>query len=533
MYNGRASGGPPAAASVSLTGLMPANSNNGAPLPQRNDSHHAGDSANGGTPPVNGASRGGPDGSDRLTGWKEVANYLGKGVRTAQRWEQQLGMPVHRIGGEVVFALRSEIDAWSTAKSGQRGHNGALTLPADTNGDADNGEDALSPPPAIPARAARLVLRHPHLSALTSAVLAVLVTVGIVSAIVSLRRSPEPPGPVVSVQIVGSVLDAVDAHGAVVWSHRFDEPQPPVPPEGGASRAKRHIVTDLTGDGLPEVLHVAKGDQSGQRLFVFNHDGSVRFERQWHGTVRFGDQDYHGPFHSMWVWVTKATGGDPVIWLSSRHRVEFPSVLERLDVDGNVTGEYWQGGEVTALTAGRLGDRHVVLVGGVANEGHGASLAIFDADSFGGTAPGPDAEHTCASGPPGRPLRFVIIPRDELGDLIHGESDVQGITVQADGEFTVTVSHRHLPESPLGQPICAYTDYTFGADFAPVRADYVYQYRVVHDVLFKQGLVDHDFAGHENRLFPILEWQDGRFIERWPKNRDQGSGTGDPGPARQ
>jgi hypothetical protein len=29
-----------------------------------------------------------------MHGWKEIANYLHCGVRTAQRWETNLGMPV-------------------------------------------------------------------------------------------------------------------------------------------------------------------------------------------------------------------------------------------------------------------------------------------------------------------------------------------------------------------------------------------------------------------------------------------------------
>ena len=46
---------------------------------------------------------------DRLNGWKEIAGFLGKGVRTVQRWERELGLPVHRLGregGEIVFAFR-------------------------------------------------------------------------------------------------------------------------------------------------------------------------------------------------------------------------------------------------------------------------------------------------------------------------------------------------------------------------------------------------------------------------------------------
>ena len=50
-----------------------------------------------------------------LQSWKEVAAYVGRGVRTVQRWEEELGMPVHRPGNgtrATVFALVSEVDEW-------------------------------------------------------------------------------------------------------------------------------------------------------------------------------------------------------------------------------------------------------------------------------------------------------------------------------------------------------------------------------------------------------------------------------------
>ena len=49
-----------------------------------------------------------------LSSWKEIAAFLGKGVRTVQRWESCLGLPVHRPGGNHggVLAYPAEIDAW-------------------------------------------------------------------------------------------------------------------------------------------------------------------------------------------------------------------------------------------------------------------------------------------------------------------------------------------------------------------------------------------------------------------------------------
>ncbi len=59
---------------------------------------------------------------DRLDGWQEIAGYLRKSVRSAQRWEERFGLPVRRLRGaegegEVVYALPAEIDQWLTSRS--------------------------------------------------------------------------------------------------------------------------------------------------------------------------------------------------------------------------------------------------------------------------------------------------------------------------------------------------------------------------------------------------------------------------------
>ena len=58
-----------------------------------------------------------------LTSWKEIATYLGKGVRTVQRWEQELGLPVRRpvgVSKHVVLAVPSELDAWMSSGFARR-----------------------------------------------------------------------------------------------------------------------------------------------------------------------------------------------------------------------------------------------------------------------------------------------------------------------------------------------------------------------------------------------------------------------------
>jgi hypothetical protein len=51
-----------------------------------------------------------------LGSWKEIASYMGKGVRTVQRWERCSGLPVHRPSGSskgVVIAFPAELDRWA------------------------------------------------------------------------------------------------------------------------------------------------------------------------------------------------------------------------------------------------------------------------------------------------------------------------------------------------------------------------------------------------------------------------------------
>lgn len=53
--------------------------------------------------------------SGLLSSWKNIAAYLDRGVRTVQRWETTLGLPVHRMSaGQLapVFAYEREIDLW-------------------------------------------------------------------------------------------------------------------------------------------------------------------------------------------------------------------------------------------------------------------------------------------------------------------------------------------------------------------------------------------------------------------------------------
>ncbi|MGE5361860.1 MAG: hypothetical protein ACM3NQ_22820 [Bacteroidales bacterium] len=120
-----------------------------------------------------------------LRGWKEIAQYLGTSERTAQRWERELDLPVHRVRstpGATVYASANELDVWRTSPRGQ------------IAGSAEAEEDKTPP-----VEGDRLPTGHPGLRRLSRRWLAIAATVVMVAAAVVLaevvRHAPAGPAP--------------------------------------------------------------------------------------------------------------------------------------------------------------------------------------------------------------------------------------------------------------------------------------------------------------------------------------------------
>jgi hypothetical protein len=70
-----------------------------------------------------------------LSSWKDIAKYTGKGVRTVQRWERDLGLPVRRPTGgtarkSMVMLYRAEMDAWMETRFSLRARPVQEVFPA-------------------------------------------------------------------------------------------------------------------------------------------------------------------------------------------------------------------------------------------------------------------------------------------------------------------------------------------------------------------------------------------------------------------
>ena len=63
-----------------------------------------------------------PPQKELLDSWKEIAVFLNRGIRTAQRWERDEDLPIHRHRHNrrgTVWAFASEVSAWLNTRDGE------------------------------------------------------------------------------------------------------------------------------------------------------------------------------------------------------------------------------------------------------------------------------------------------------------------------------------------------------------------------------------------------------------------------------
>jgi len=128
-----------------------------------------------------------PDPDDRLSSWKDIALFLGRTVRTVQRWEKNDGLPVRRGGpGQrgAVVASKREINEWWERRGptlhDERAANG-------TTGDAQPGSvDRL----AVASGRRRVAWRLAFPGGLIALVLAITAAVPLLRRVAATAESP-------------------------------------------------------------------------------------------------------------------------------------------------------------------------------------------------------------------------------------------------------------------------------------------------------------------------------------------------------
>src|SRR5262245_25281681 len=100
------------------------------------------------SPAQNGAPRG-----QRLESWKEIAAYLKRDIRTAQRWEKHEALPVHRhLHDEraTPYAYSGELDEWLHKRSRHHVDAPAVGNATSLEGFAESPQAPVGKPARLP-----------------------------------------------------------------------------------------------------------------------------------------------------------------------------------------------------------------------------------------------------------------------------------------------------------------------------------------------------------------------------------------------
>ncbi|MCX6626395.1 MAG: hypothetical protein NTW28_02020 [Candidatus Solibacter sp.] len=339
----------------------------------------------------------------KLSSWKEIAAHLGVGLRTAQRWERDRGLPVHRIPGGprgLVFALPEELDAWR-----------------------------------------RPVERRPA-SLRAWWMGAVFLAVAAVPGWYLARPAPRPA----LVHADPGGIAVSDAQGRALW--RWAAP-------GGleagefqsAEYAARHsFFADVDGDGETETLFAVNPPGVGTRnaeLFCFSARGAVKWRFPPGQAVGTRKENFTPMFRIENVRLARGSGGRPLIAVESRHWAFYPAQIAVLDGRGKQLREYWHSGGFLDMEAADLNHdgRDELYLGGTDNGRKMATMLVLDPETMEGAGDQPnDPDYQLLGFPPGREILRVFFPASCISRANAYRPEVLAFAIQGE-QAAIRVRH--------------------------------------------------------------------------------------------
>ncbi|HLW79383.1 MAG TPA: hypothetical protein VKU44_07265 [Terriglobia bacterium] len=463
----------------------------------------------------------------KLVSWKEIAAYLRCDIRTVQRWEQELGLPVHRPPGgkgHRVFALPAEIDAWLT----RHDHDG-VGWRRDRDGDEGAGSwtspaaSLGTPAPAVPGGVssgipATLPAARP--AAVADSTPAVIpptestsparrnrvvgwVTTGIVLAAIAGAAFWWEGGDVEigGVTVAGRQVLAW-SNGKVAWSHDFGRP---LRPEGSEDAMPEVQIQDLNGDGSKEIIVAAPllvfdgGDASTDALYCFSSRGKVLWRQVFDNHVHFGGEDC-GPRWQIQTLMVTSQSGKRSVWCTICSYPTSVAVLVKIDPSGHATPYFVNYGHLNALNEVHASSGSYVLAGGVNNEYNCAMLAVLAESGVSGRSPQTGAFSDCDSCPGGEPYRYLLFPRSDVSAAAGKPyNSVFNVLVTGPRAQAMTVE---IPGAGAPEP-ADWGLYELADDFTPRTRFFSDNYWADHQRFSAEGKIKHDVEHCPERVKPV------------------------------
>ncbi len=337
---------------------------------------------------------------ERLSTWKEIAVYLDCDVRTCQRWERKLGLPVHRLDPDSsktrVFAYKIELDEW---------------LKKD-----------------LRTKSFRINIRRKK-----AKYIFLIIPAALLFLLVILNMNPGSSVPF-NFDIKDSSLLILNEKNSKLWSfdtglsslcneesyrEHFQEKRSI---NTGVNKLPHLIIKDLDGDEKKEVLFSTQTrDERKEGLLVcLDHKGKKKWEFKTGKSLKFGKVSYSSDYRikGVDVYDIDANGSMEIIVIST-NRYFFPSQLVMLNSKGELLGEFWNSGYLMDYCFADLNrDKEVeFIVSGMNNEYNTGCLMVFDPTDIWGASP-QSGEYLCQELKPGSEKYYVLIPPTDVENCI-------------------------------------------------------------------------------------------------------------------
>jgi hypothetical protein len=432
-----------------------------------------------------------PPGEGRLEGWAAIAGYLGTSSRTAQRWEQELGLPVRHAGrskGYRVFAFPADLDEWMK--------NTQVAAPTPGPPPSNSGPNLVQ---TVAAERAP----HPRLRWLVLAGGAIAASAVLLVAVKTIRSTDVEVGQVrfSSQQLIAS------SNGRFLWSYDFGRP----------------LVTSSTGqDSLALILSANQNHRNevivaaprfafdqpnggaSDALYAFSSSGKLLWRNAFNQHVAFAGENAGPPWEAR----TMASSGgakSPLMWVALDSSLKSIALLLRVEPDGRFTTQFVNYGHLLALAELKTKTSAYLVAGGINNECDCAALAILPLGAPSGHSPQSPSLSPCHECPVGAPYRYFLFPRSEV-DLLSGPSYNGVIALDLDGPRLQVMTYESLPAEP--SRVADWALYEFREGFVPASAIFSDHYWDDHRRLSREGKISHPAS-----LCPVL--RQGLVVRGW------------------
>ncbi len=367
----------------------------------------------------------------RFTSWKEIAQYLGRDIRTCQRWEEKFGLPVYRVDPESpksrVYAFKDELDEWLHQRK----------------------------PPRTPIANAFLWLQTFKKRLLYLGLPALAGIIVILALFIPRLLGPSDPA---DFRIEGSKLVVLNAKGKELWHYetglqnlvgetKYRESFQFRRLKESADRylMPTLIMKDINADRRIEVLFSTQTeDEMGEgELICFNDRGAELWRFKAGREMKFGSTVY-SPDYRICGFDTYDVDNDGQleIFISSLQIPHWPTQLVSLSSQGRMLGEYWHSGYLNDFVFADLdkdGQTEIIFAG-LNNEYRKACLIVFDAGNLNGSSPQTESEFRCPELGPGSEKYYILFPRTDFDMIANPVEAVERMNILQNGYLSLSTS---------------------------------------------------------------------------------------------